>query len=95
VQVRRPHDEIAEAGMRLVRAGFPLQHTDIHDHSYLIVFASGQSDRPIANCGAWYELQPFAIGLLTSECVLTLWKRSGIRRHPGSNSVATHTEVLL
>jgi maltooligosyltrehalose trehalohydrolase len=52
----------------------PFQYTDTHDHSHLIVFASGQFDRPFADRSVWYELQPFAIALLTSEGVPMLWE---------------------
>lgn len=52
----------------------PFQYTETHDHSHLIVFASGQFDRPFADRSAWYELQPFAIALLTSEGVPMLWE---------------------
>jgi 1,4-alpha-glucan branching enzyme len=55
----------------------PLQYTETHDHSQLIVFAGTESDPgPLAegDRSRYYRLQPYAIALLTAQGIPMLWQ---------------------
>ena len=54
----------------------PFQYLNTHDHSHLICFAglSGSGPLPSGDRSNFFKLQPFAIGLYTSQGVPMLWE---------------------
>ena len=54
----------------------PFQYLNSHDHSHLICFAgtTGSGPIPSGDRSLFYELQPFAIALYTSQGIPMLWE---------------------
>lgn len=54
----------------------PFQYVNSHDHSHLICFAgtSGSGENPPGDRSKFYQIQPFAIAVYTSQGVPMLWE---------------------